>query len=305
MQPTVDLNLLLALDVLLREGSVTAAADKLHLSVPAMSRTLGRIRKAFGDPILVRSGRGLVPTPRALALREGVSALVEQAQALLSVGARLDPATLDREFTVLSNESMASTHGAALISAVRAAAPGVRLRFLAEGHQDTAALREGSLDLEIGVFGALPPELRVQALTTEHLVVVMRAGHPLARRPLTPARFAAAEHLGVSRRGRVAGPLDTALAELGLTRRVAATAPTFGAALAMVRHTDLITLAPAQHAAALGPALGLTHLDSPVPLEPVPVAMAWHRRFEADPAHRWLREQAAAVFRSSAVSLEA
>ncbi|MEV6950559.1 LysR family transcriptional regulator [Streptomyces sp. NPDC051183] len=294
----LDLNLLLALDVLLEESSVSRAAARLHLSEPAMSRTLGRIRKALGDPVLVRAGRHMVPTPHALAVQGEVRAVVERARALFLAGGRVDLPTLTRTFTVLANESFTAVHGAALFGRVAAEAPGVRLRFLAESHVDVPALREGVADLELGVIDTRSPEVRVEHLADEMMLAVARSGHPLLRGGDGPTarRFASAEHLIVSRRGRLEGPVDAALAEQGLTRRVVGSVGTFPASLFVLRDTDLVGLITSQ-AASLATALGLRTFEIPLELPSLPFGMAWHPRHDADPAHAWLRRCARGLLR--------
>ncbi|MCX4524443.1 MULTISPECIES: LysR family transcriptional regulator [unclassified Streptomyces] len=287
-QSGMDLNLLVALDVLLEESSVSGAAARLHLSEPAMSRTLGRIRKALGDPVLVRAGRSMVPTPRALALHGEVRAVVERARALFLAGGQVDLSTLTRTFTVLANETFTAMSGAALFTRIAREAPGVRLRFLSESHIDVPALREGVADLELGVVDTRSPEVRVEHLYDELMVGVVRPGHPLLKGRLTARRFAAAEHLIASRRGRLEGPVDTALAERGLTRRVVGSVGTFPASLFVLRESDLVGLLTSQ-AAPLAGALGLETFRIPLDLPTLPFGMAWHPRHEADPAHAWLR----------------
>lgn len=295
----LDLNLLLALDVLLKESSVSRAAARLHLSEPAMSRTLGRIRKALGDPVLVRAGRTMVPTPHALAIQVEVRAVVERARALFLAGGRLDLATLTRTFTVLANESVTAVFGAALFGRVAREAPGVRLRFLAESHIDVPALREGVADLELGMIDTRSPEVRTEHLADEHMMAVARPGHPLLRGRLTARRFAAAQHLIASRRGRLEGPVDTALAGLGLTRRVVGSVGTFPTSLFVLRESDLVGLITGQ-AAPLAAQLGLEVFDIPLELPPLPFGMAWHPRHDADPAHAWLRDCARALMPTGA-----
>jgi len=289
VQSGMDLNLLVALDVLIEESSVSRAAARLHLSEPAMSRTLGRIRRALGDPVLVRAGRTMVATPHALAVHAEVRAVVERAQSLFTAAGRVDLRTLNRTFTVLSHDAFAAAHGAALFARTAAEAPGVRLRFLAESYLDAPALREGVADLEVGVIDTTAPEVRVEPLYEDRMVAVVRAGHPLLDGPLTPDRFAAAEHIGVSRRGRLHGPIDTALAELGLTRTVVGTVPSFPAVLFVLHGTDLVGLVTAR-SRGLADALGLAVLDIPFDLPTLPFGLAWHPRYDADPGHAWLRD---------------
>ena len=241
---SLDLNLLVTLDALLEEGSVTGAAERLRLSAPAVSRTLGRIRAVLGDAVLVRAGRNLVPTPYALELRPRVRVLVEQARAVLAPQPAADPAEVTRRFTLQADEMILTAFAAQLIGTVSRQAPGVVLRFLPEASEETPALRDGRLDLEIGVLARPEPEILVEPLGGTRLVGVARPGHPVleavgqGKRALARA-FAAADHIGVSRKGRVHGPVDERLAELGLRRRVVATLSSYTAALFLCRETDL------------------------------------------------------------------
>ncbi|MFF5843484.1 LysR family transcriptional regulator [Streptomyces massasporeus] len=285
----LDLNLLVALDVLLEEQSVGGAARRLHLSEPAMSRTLGRIRKALGDPVLVRAGRRMVPTPRALAVRAEVSAVVERARALFTPPADTDLRTVTRTFTVLCHDAVAAACGPDLFARAARDTPGIRLRFLAESHVDAPLLREGTADLEVGVIDTVAPEVHVEPLYEDRMMGVARAGHPLLEGELTPERFAReADHLVVSRRGRLRGPVDDALAGLGLTRRVVGSVGTFPASLFVVRTTDLTGLI-SYWSVPMARALGVATFEVPLPLPPLQVGLAWHPRHDADPAHAWLR----------------
>ncbi len=289
-----DLNLLVALDVLLTEGSVAGAARRLRLSPSAMSRTLARLREATGDPLLVRAGRGLVPTPRASELAERVGKVVEEAAALLRPQAALDLGRLARSFTLRNREGFVETFGAALIARVAAEAPGVRLRFIVKPDRDSAPLRDGSVDLETGVVGAsLGPELRAQALFRDQFIGVVRAGHPLAAGAMTPARFAAERHILVSRRGLDGGPVDDALAAIGLTRRIATSVGSFTEALALARGSDLVASVPERHTRALRD--GLHRFPLPFETPELSIALLWHPRLDADPAHRWLRDCVRAI----------
>ncbi|MFH8980457.1 LysR family transcriptional regulator [Streptomyces varsoviensis] len=296
----LDLNLLTALDALLEEGSVAGAADRLHVTAPAMSRTLGRIRQATGDQILVRTGRTMVPTPHALELRARVHDVVQQAHQLLSRDRELDLATLNRTFTIRWHDALAAACGPALLAAVHRQAPGVRLRLLAESGSDTPELRRGEVDLESSSAEPAAPGIRHQLVGEDHLVAAVRPGHPLADGPLTPERYAAAEHVTVSRRGRLRDPVDDALAALGLDRRVIAAAPSTAAAFPLVLDTDLVVTVPRS---VTGPALrtaGLRPLPLPAPLAmpPIPLHLVWHQRHDNDRAHAWLRAQARSAARA-------
>jgi len=294
----MDLNLLVALDTLLREGSVAKAAARLSLSPPAMSRTLARIRDATGDPILVRAGRGLVPSPRAIAMREEVRAVVERAGRLLAPGALVPPEEFVRSFAIRANDAFVWSLGTPLIARAEKEAPKVVLRFVPEGDEDVEALRDGRADLDIGVQGPLGPEIRVQPLMTEHAVAVVRRGHPLASGRVTAKRFAAASHILISRRGKSHGPIDRELGKVGLSRHVAAVVPSFGAALRVVSSSNLVVTVPSAIVRTAKSAFKVVSFPIPLELETFKIALAWHPRFDADPAHAWLRNGIRAVLRA-------
>lgn len=286
--PTPDLNLLVTLDVLLREGSVARAAQRLQLSPSAMSRALARLRRTTGDPLLVRAGRGLVPTRRALELRERVSQLVLDGEAALRPIEKLDLKQLSRTFTLRTSEGFVENFGPDLIARVSAQAPGVRLRFMQKINRDSTPLREGMVDLETGVVGtATSPEVRVQALFRDRFIGVVRAGHPLSKRKVTAARYAAGKHILVSRRGLDRGPIDDALEAAGMEREVVTIVGGFATALAVARDSDLIASVPERHTGKLR--AGMHSFAIPLSLPEITVSLLWHPRMDADPAHRWLR----------------
>ena len=283
-----DLNLLVTLDVLLREGSVAGAARRLRLSPSAMSRALARLREVTGDPLLVRAGRGLVPTPRAIELRERVRPLVDEAEAVLRPAERLDLAGLVRTFTLRTSDGFAETFGPGLLARIAAEAPGVRLRFVLKPDKDSTPLREGEVDLETGVVDhAIGPEVRAQALFRDRFVGVIRQGHPLAEGGITPDRYAAGRHVLVARRGFDGGRIDAALEALGLRREIAMAVGSFSAALALARGSDLIAGVPERLTSALRE--GLLSFALPFPVAEFTIYLLWQPRMEADPAHRGLR----------------
>jgi DNA-binding transcriptional LysR family regulator len=305
MEP-VDLNLLRALDVLLAERSVTAAARRLSLSPSAMSRTLSRLRRATGDPLLVQAGRSLVPTPHAEALGARVHALARDVEAVLSPTVdRLDLASLDRTFTLRAGEGFLEQLAAPLVSALTATAPRVRLRFTPKPDKDAKRLRDGEIDLEIGVLGVSAPEMKTQLLYRDRFVGVARKGHPvLGDGPVTPQRYAACNHVTASRRGEFSGPVDDALERLGLSRTVTVVMPGFPDAIRIAQCSNLVGLVPRN---SLGNALTGDHaamseleaFDLPIPTPPINISAAWHPRMDVDPAHRWLRETVMAVCRQA------
>lgn len=283
-----DFNLLITLDVLLAEGSVARAAKRLHLSPSAMSRALARLRETLGDPLLVRAGRGLVPTPRALELREQVSQLVLGVESVLRPVEHLDLQRLARTFTLRVGDGFVENFGPALIGRIGEEAPGVRLRFVTKTDKDSAPLRDGSVDLDTGVVGAdAGPEIRTRALFQDRFVGVVREGHPLTRGAITAERYAGGRHVLVSRRGKDRGPVDEALKAAGLARDIVTLVGGFSAALALARASDLIATVPERHSGSLR--AGLFSFPLPLDVAPIQVSMLWHPRMDADPAHRWLR----------------
>jgi DNA-binding transcriptional LysR family regulator len=284
-----DLNLLATLDVLLAEGSVVRAAKRLQLSASAMSRTLARLRETTGDPLLVRAGRGLVPSPRAVELRERVAQLVQDANAVLRPTEAIDLKQLARTFTLRTSEGFVETFGPGILDRVGAEAPHVRLRFVQKPHKDTAPLREGSVDLETGVVDKTTgPEVRKQGLFRDRLVGVVRAGHPISKGPVTATRYASGNHISVSRGAPGTDPIDETLDQLGLEREIVAFLEGgFAAALALARSSQLIVAVPEHHTARLR--TGMHSFALPFTMPEFTVSLLWHPRLDADVAHRWLR----------------
>ena len=286
--PIPDLNLLITLDALLAEGSVARAAQRLHLSPSAMSRALARLRTVTGDPLLVRAGRGLVPTPRAIELRERVQRLVDEAQSVLRPVEQLDLSQLVRTFTLRTSDGFVENFGPALIQRLRKEAPGVRLYFLQKLSKDSTPLREGSVDLDTGVVDpATSPELHSRILFEDRFVGVVRNGHPLSQGEITAERYIGGQHILVSRRGLATGLLDETFNRQGWQRDVVSLVSGFSAALALARDSDLIATLPERHTRHLRNELFSFALPLPTPT--IQLSMIWHPRIDADPAHRWLR----------------
>jgi DNA-binding transcriptional LysR family regulator len=295
----MDLNLLRVLDALLQDNSVTLAAERLGTSPAAVSRTLARLRRAVGDPLLVRAGQGMVPTPRALELRDEVSTLLRACDNVLRPGAGFDAAHLHRTFTVQTTGLLLVKVAGALTERLRTEAPRVDVVFLPEALEGGPALRQGSVDVELGVLGNLDPEIQTEQLTKVTLVGVARKDHPLFNRRIDARSFAAADHIGISRTGKRRGPIDTALADLGLRRRVAVVVPSHTSAMLLARETDFIALTAAEWLEDTVTALGLRTFRIPLNLPPFDLGMAWHPRNAADPAHRWFRARLAETVRTA------
>lgn len=291
MPEQLDLNLLRVFDALLQDNSVTAAAERLHLSIPATSRALGRLRRAMGDPILVRAGRGMAPTPFALRTAPRVRSLLDEAAALVSADREVVPAEISRTFTIRINDGIVATLASAVINAIATAAPRMTLRFVAEGSESVEALRDGSVDLDIGAGDFAAPDIFTAVLYRERLVGVVHSGHPLGRRRRpTLAELCEHPHISASRRGRARGPLDEVLEAEGLRRHVAAVVPTFAAAALMAASSHYVGLIPQRLAEQHGPTMGLRWFPIPAALPEPDVRLCWHARLDPDPAQRWLRE---------------
>jgi DNA-binding transcriptional LysR family regulator len=303
----VDLNLLAALDVLLAEGSVTGAARRLGRSSSAMSQTLTRLRSATGDPLLVRAGRVLVPTPRAAELRDRVHQLTRDMRAVLQPQMHhVDVSALELMFTIRASEGFVEFLATPLVAAIARAAPCVRLRFAAKPDKDARPLREGLVDLEIGVLAASSaPEIRTQFLFRDDFVGVARVGHPLLEgNGLTPNDMRPATTSWPHGTRAFTGPVDDALEKLGLRRVILVVVPGYPDAMRIARHSDLVALVPrsclgnnlaSDHASIAG----LENFDLPVGTPGIMISAMWHPRVDADPAHRWLRNTVMTVCRKA------
>lgn len=286
----IDLNLLVSLDALLQESSVTAAAKRLGLSTPAMSHALARIRGRLGDPILVRSGRGMVLTPRGVALRTQVHDTVQAARQALQPQRPFVPAELQQTFVIHASDYVLSVLGVELDRTLRREAPHVGLRFVPNTPDDAAQLRDNGSDLAVGIYGALPPDLRTRQLLTDRFVCVVRQGHPIGAQRLTLDSYVALPHVQVAPRGQPGGYVDDMLAARGLTRKVARAVPYFVTALQLVAETDYVLTVSERIARRYAQALGLQVLETPLALQPYALSLVWPPRLDADPGHRWLRE---------------
>lgn len=281
-----DLNLLRALDALLQTGSVTEAAARLGLSVSAMSRSLSRLRAVTGDPLFVRAGARLVPSPRATVLAASVPGLLAQVEsALAREESVVDPEALDRSFTLRTNEGFIHRFAAPLIVKMLSLAPRVRLHLAAKPAKEATPLREGDADLEIGVLGDFAPEIRTRRLFHDQFIAAVRPGHPLLDAPVTPERFALCLHVVASRRGKAAGPVDDALLAMGLSRHVMAVVPGFPDAMEIARRSDLVAQIPRSALSA-----DLVAIDLPVQVSGISISALWHPRRDADPEQKWFRE---------------
>jgi DNA-binding transcriptional LysR family regulator len=287
---STDLGLLVSLDALLQEGSVTGAAKRVGLSTPAMSHALARIRERLGDPILVRSGRGMLLTPRAMELRPQVHHVVTEARRTFASEGPFVALELSRTFVVHASDYVLTVLGTTVDRILRSEAPKACVRFVPNTTDDSAKLRDEGSDLAVGIYGELPQEMRTRPLLTDRFVCVLRKGHPGGFKRLTLDRFASLDHVQVAPRGTPGGYLDDALRERGVTRRVARAVPYFLTALQLVAETDYVLTVSERIARRYANSLRLEVFEAPLPLRPYALSLVWHPRVDADAGHRFLRE---------------
>ncbi len=287
---STDFGLLVSLDALLQEGSVTGAARRVGLSTPAMSHALARIRERLGDPILVRSGRGMLLTPRAEALKPRVHGVVNEARRTLEPERPFVASELSRTFVVHATDYVLAILGAAVDRILRDEAPAVCVRYVPNTPDDPALLRDRGSDLAVGIYGELPAEMRNRRLLTDRFVCVVRRGHPATKKRFTLEHFIGLRHIQVAPRGKPGGYVDDVLRERGLTRTVARAVPYFMTALQLAAATDYVLTISERIAARFAESLALELLEAPVKLRPYALSLVWHPRVEGDAGHRFLRE---------------
>ncbi len=298
----IDMNLLVGLDTLLRERSVTQAAKRLGLSQSAMSHQLRRLRELFDDPLLVGGRGGMVTTPLAETLEGPVRrALLELGRAIRGE-LSFDPATTERSFTVATKDAVEILGLPPLLELLAREAPGIRIRGTSLSPGTFTALQEGDVDLAIGPdleqkLGSRVPGLRRRVLSRSDWVCVLRSGHPLlasgrTRDRLDRERFLSLRHIVVRPPGGGAesSPIDEVLAASDQHRDVVASVSHFISALFAVATSDLVVTLARSIVEGLAPMLGLTVLEPPMLLPDTALVMTWHERFDEDPANKWLRQ---------------
>ena len=293
----MDLNLAVVLHALLEERSVSRAGKRLALSQSATSHALARLRGVLGDPLFVRTPRGLAPTARAESMAPALARALASIESAFFTPPAFDPATARRTFKLGSSDYSEHIIMPPLMKRLASAAPRMELFGRSAPADDGASLANGDLDLVIA-----PPELyagRAGLLTAElwsdDFVVVMRKGHPSSRKKLTVARYAEAQHAFIAPSGRPGGVVDEALAAVGRSRHIAFTTPNFLVAPQVIASTDLIITLASRIARAFAKRLPLLMVPPPLALRGFRIAMAWHERNDADPAHRFLRAQIVAA----------
>lgn len=304
---TLDLNLLRVFDQVMAERNLTRAARNLNMTQPAVSNALTRLRESLGDRLVSRSGYGIEPTPRALALWPSIADALRQLEASITPGAFV-ASEANNTFTLAMADATAAELMPGLVEIMEGDAPGVSMRCVPLTTRDPRRLLdEGHIDIAVGFFPAVLADLTAQAqsggmagfdhqrLYDGQYVCVMRKDHPLARGPLTIKRYCEARHLLVSFSGRPFGFIDEALASLGRKRRVVLTVNQFFTAGRVVAASDLLTVLPRHFIRVTGRADELVQRELPFDVPPVHVDALWHRRQGQRSDHAWLRLALAAA----------
>lgn len=286
----VDLNLLKLFEALVRERSVTQAGLRLGLSQPAASRALGRLRAMLGDRLVVRGKLGLELTPRGEMLAGPVARLLDDARGLVSP-AVFDPASATGRITIAAHDHLSLLVLAGLIARFERHAPALSLHIAQPAGDNMRLVEQGTADLALGIFDALPGSLYRRGLYSDSLVCVVRSDHPGVAGGLSLECYVTLRHVTVTISGVGESAVDVALSTLGLTRHVALRVPHFLAGAMLVADSDMILTLPSRLARRLAERLPLVLLDLPLQVAPLSPAMIWHERFHGDPAHIWVRQQ--------------
>ena len=287
----IDLNLLLVFDRMLAEKRVSAVAESLGLSQPAISNALARLRRAFGDELFLRTARGMEPTPFALQLAEPVAYAMGTLHEALNQQTVFDPATSTRSFTLAMTDIGEIYFAPVLMEVLSRAAPGVTIstvRNTAVNLRD--AMEAGQVDIAIGLLPQLKASIFQRRLFKQRYVCLFSAAHPLAAKPkLTLKDFCAAEHLLVKAAGTGHGQVDELMAAQGIARRIRLTVPHFVAIGHILRSTPMIATVPERLAQSIAEPFGLVWRTHPVALPQIAINAFWHARFHRDPGNQWLR----------------
>lgn len=295
----LNLNALVALDALLVECNVTRAARRIRVTQPAMSQTLARLRELFDDPLLVRRGRGMVRTPRAEAMLIPLSDALDAVHRAVQLGLGFDPVKSERVFRVAMTDLHVMTVLPGLLRTVAEKAPGVRIQVEPTVMGNFAErIGAGEIDLAVGFLLRSAESVASESLLVDEYVCIVRKGHPLARKKrVTLEEFTQHRHVTNTPVGFVPESLAGTGRYFGSPSRIRATSPYLLGVPAVVRATDLVATVPRALIASGADVRGLTVLDAPAELPRVPHSMWWHRRFDRDPAHQWLRDAVRGVFR--------
>ena len=295
---SLDLNLLVVFDALLKDRSVTVAARRVGLSQPAMSSALARLRTTFNDPLFVRTGRGMQPTPYAQLLGPPIQRACELVASSLEIGTAFDPLAATRTFMFYMTDIGEGVFLPKLLRALEVRAPRVKVKVLRiPEHGEQAAMAAGDVDLAVGLFPDLKAGFFQQRLYRDEFVCLVRDGHPRARGPLSVKQFAEMRHAVIASAGTGhEAAVERAFAEQRHRRRVALTIPHFMAVPIIVRQTDYIVTVPRRLALAFADLPGMKMIEPPIRIPAFEIKQHWHERYHHDPANKWIRSLIAELF---------
>ena len=287
----VDLNLLVILEQLLIQPTVSAAAEELEMSQPAASRALARLRRLFQDPLLVPCGRTLMPTPRAEELLGPLQRVLQETRRLINP-ASFVPEEADFAFRLYTLDFESLVFLPAFLNELKSRAPMIQVDIPPRVQDPIEELRQGRVDLVTGAPGSLAGDFHRRTLFEERFVAVTCGNHPRLRDGLTLEKYVELEHVMITTSGAPGGPVDDLLAERGLTRRVGLRLPHFLAAPLAVAETDMILTLPERLATRAAQWADLKIWELPLALEGFSIDLIWHERLHSEPAHRWIRDLA-------------
>jgi DNA-binding transcriptional LysR family regulator len=293
----LDLNLLRVFDAIATAGSVTVAGERIGLSQPAMSNALARLRALFGDPLFVRTPRGMRPTPFAQQLAQPVREALRLIQTALQLHAGFEPGSSENTFRFWMSDIGEMVFLPGLLERVKRDAPGVKIEVVRIPIKDVhAALEAGELDLAVGFLPGLTTGMRRQPLFREHYVCMMRADHPVIGARISAKQFREAAHVLVSYTGTGHQVIEETFVAEGLSARIAARVPHFLVVPMILARTELVVTVPSRVAAVFAGLGNFKVLKLPLPMPSFEVRLHWHERFHQDPANRWLREVMTALY---------
>jgi DNA-binding transcriptional LysR family regulator len=298
-----DLNLFVVFDVIYQEGNLTRASERLHLSQPAVSHALARLRERFDDPLFERVGKRMQPTPLAQAIIERVRAALAELESTLNEGLVFEPSRSGRQFTLAMRDLLEATALPALMMHLQPLAPGIQVRSIRQSRRDLAgALRSGSVDFAADVLVPMAGDIGHQRIGQQQLAVLLRHDHPALTQLWEADTYLGWGHVLVSSRSEGPGAEDLALAREGLERRVALRCQNYYAALQVAAKTDLLLTLPRDYAAQLANQQPQQWMVKPFPLPTanLELHLYWHKKALRDPALAWLQQQLLAVLRDTA-----
>ena len=303
--PRIDLNLFVVLDAIYREGGVTRAAEKLHLTQPAISHALGRLRVLFDDPLFVRQGHAMIPTPVARSVVEPVRRALRALEATVTETSRFDPAETQKHMVLGIHESLEAIVLPGVMRRLIERAPFIDVTALPiDRRQLEARLADGTLDVALDVLLPLSGDVLHRPVVQDRMVVVVRRDHPEIGSSLDLATYLRQQHILVTSRRRSAGAVDAELARLGLTRRIRLRGQYYFAACRVVSETNLLLTMPEYDAILCSHQFGNRILPLPIEMAPIDVQLYWHTSTDKDPANQWMRDELVRAFETAALAGE-